>query len=337
MDVGSKFDRAELPLDDDEFNRGKKKGRGDGGGGVGDEDDGQGVAAGTEPSLTGSSSKVYSVFPFWIEASTPIINLYDDEEEEMEEKEDSKGFDEGGFQYDGAHDGFQYDGDYDLRRVTYYDYGKNEPKSTTQQTPIPDANAEGSANPEETYLGRPRRPSLPHTKLASSQVVKPMKTSSERPKDRSSPPPTRPTLSQPTTTRHVSTTKQHLTTTKGRGGTTSATFFKSARTLSEKGQSQTAEITTTVGNNADSESSSPFSTTMPAVADLATKSSSERSQHLTNTEKSVDDVEEIYDYDYKVYDYGEKEYGVNEGSLESDLLKLLDKIAKRYDESAEGG
>ena len=337
MDVGSKFDRAELPLDDDEFDRGKKKGRGDGGGGVGDEDDGQGVAAGTEPSLTGSSSKVYSVFPFWIEASTPIINLYDDEEEEMEEKEDSKGFDEGGFQYDGAHDGFQYDGDYDLRRVTYYDYGRHESKSTTQQTPNLDANAEGRANPEETYLGRPRRPSLPHTKLASSQVVKPMKTSSERPKDRSSPPPTRPTLSQPTTTRHVSTTKQHLTTTKGRGGTTSATFFKSARTLSEKGQSQTAEITTTVGNDADSESSSPSSTIMPAM-----KLSSERSQHLANTKQTVGEIEDqvastASNNAYEVYDYGEKEYGVNEGSLESDLLKLLDKIARRYDESAEGG
>ena len=42
-------------------------------------------------------------------------------------------------------------------------------------------------------------------------------------------------------------------------------------------------------------------------------------------------------YAYEVYDYGEKEYGVNEGSLESDLLRLLDKIARRYNESAEGG
>ena len=64
---------------------------------------------------------------------------------------------------------------------------------------------------------------------------------------------------------------------------------------------------------------------------------------MANTKKTVGEIEDQVastasnNYAYEVYDYGEKEYGVNEGSLESDLLKLLDKLARRYDESAEGG
>ena len=64
---------------------------------------------------------------------------------------------------------------------------------------------------------------------------------------------------------------------------------------------------------------------------------------MANTKKTVGEMEDQVastasnNYAYEVYDYGEKEYGVNEGSLESDLLKLLDKIARRYDESADGG
>ena len=338
MDVGSKFDRAELPLDDDEIDLGKKRGRGDGG----DESDGQGVATETERAVT-RSSKVYSVFPFWIEASTPIMNLYGDAEATGDEDY------EDGFEYDGANDGFQYDGANDLKRVTYYDYDRHESSSSTQ-VPMSAADAEGNAKPRETTLAHPSV-----APFSPPKVQTPLETSPEKPidilKDRSV---SRPTLVTPgpTTTWHTSTTKRLIGTTPTKltslKPTWSASTFSESKSTSmtssasHKGQNRTLYMSKATTNIASSTTSSPSNPTVPTTAEEPMKSSKEMNrEHPTKVavRGELDDhaASTASPYAYEVYDYGEKEYGVNEGSLESDLLRLLDKIARRYNESAEGG
>ena len=337
MDFGSKFDRAELPLDDDEFQLGKKRGRGD----VGDEGDGgQSVTTETEGVVTTRSTKVYSVFPFWIEASTPIVNLYGDREVTGD--------------YIGFEDGFQYDADYDLKRVTYYDYGRSESPHPTQ-VPMPAAaDVEGNANPKETTLVHP---SVTQTPFTPSKVPNPKQTSTVKPigisKDRSSFRPTRTTLST-TTTLQTSTTTRRIETTptklrSPKPTSSESTFPTPKSTLimtssSHKGQNQTPETSKTTRNIATSAASPlPSNPTLPTVSGLAIKSSTvgKRDQPAkVSGKKELDDhvASTASPLAYEAYyDYGEKEYGVNEeGSLESDLLKLLDKIARRYNESAEG-
>ena len=94
-------------------------------------------------------------------------------------------------------------------------------------------------------------------------------------------------------------------------------------------------------NIASSTTSSPSNPTVPTTAEEPMKSSKEMNREYPTKVAVRGELDDhasstASPYAYEVYDYGEKEYGVNEGSLESDLLRLLDKIARRYNESAEG-
>lgn len=333
MDVGSKFDRAELPFDDDESQLGKKRGRGDDGG-----DEGDGGLGVTEGATTTRSPKVYSVFPFWIEASTPIINLYGDGEVTGDYE-----------------DSFKYDDDHDLKRVTYYDYDRYESLSPTQ-VPMPAADAGGSADPKDTTLVHPYVTHTPFT--PSTKVQTPLETSTEKPidivKDKSSSGRSTLTTLSPTTTWHTTTTKRRIgktsTTLASPKPTWSASTFSARKStlmasVSHKWPNQTPEISkSATKNSASSAASAPSNPTVaPTTAGVAIKSSTEgnrehaakvagggeRDDHVASTASPPHALNEAYDY-------GEKEYGVNEGSLESDLLKLLDKLARRYNESVEG-
>ena len=342
MDVGSKFDRAEMPLDDDEFDLGKKWGRGDGGV---DQDDNQDITTGTEEAVT-QSSKVYSVFPFWIEASTPIINLYGDGEANgIKEYED-------GFHYDGANDGFQYDNAHDLKRVTYYDYDRRESLKPTQ-VPMHAAGAEGNSNPKGTTLVQPYH-SVSHSPSASSKAQTATETSTEKStktvKDISS--------SLPTSTSPSATATGPMTTTIRKIGTASTkstspdpswsskAFSESKSTststasTSRRWRNQTPKISKITRNGVSSTATSPLNPTTAAQTLQKTSVVIKSELQRESTAKVIEIEDHIASTapTYEVYDYGEKEYGVSEGSLESDLLKLLDKLARRYNESAaEGG